>query len=165
MNYLMGALLVVALAAGPALAQDFMIYPAKGQSQDQTEKDKFACYEWAKKQSGFDPMETPRTSTPPPQKAEGSTAGGAVQGGVVGGLLGVGIGALAGGKKGAGRGALIGGLGGATIGGVRSHDQQQQAERRRQEWADREAAQYMQKRDAYNRGYSACLEAKGYTVR
>lgn len=163
--YLMGALLFVLLAAGPALAQDFMVYPAKGQSQDQMEKDKFECYGWAKKQSGFDPMETPRASTPPPKKAEGSTAGGAVKGGALGGLVGLGVGALAGGRSGAGTGALIGAAGGATIGGVRSHDQQQKAERKRQEWAERETSQYVQKRNSYNRAYTACLEGRGYTVK
>ena len=29
-----------------------MIYPAKNQSNEQTEKDKFACYSWAKGQTG-----------------------------------------------------------------------------------------------------------------
>jgi len=33
------------------------VFPNKGQSDDQLEKDKYACYEWAKKQSGFDPAD------------------------------------------------------------------------------------------------------------
>ena len=67
--------------AGTAVAQDFMIYPAKGQSQDQMEKDKFECYSWAKGQTGFDPMEMPKATAPPPsKKATSSTAGGAVKG-------------------------------------------------------------------------------------
>jgi len=39
--------------SGFALAQELMIFPAKGQSEDQMEKDKFECYSWAKKQTGF----------------------------------------------------------------------------------------------------------------
>jgi predicted lipid-binding transport protein (Tim44 family) len=142
-----------------------MIYPAKGQSQDQMEKDKFECYSWAKKQSGFDPMETPRATSAPPPKAEGSVAGGAAKGGVGGGLLGAGIGALVGGKSGAGKGALIGGLGGAAVGGMRSSSQQQEADQKRDQWAREQSAQYAQKRNAYNRAYTACLEGKGYTVK
>jgi hypothetical protein len=34
------------------LAQELMIYPAKGQSEKQQEKDKFECYGFAKSQSG-----------------------------------------------------------------------------------------------------------------
>ncbi len=48
------------LIAGPALAQDPIIFPAKGQSQDQIERDKFTCYQWAKNGTGFDPMKAPR---------------------------------------------------------------------------------------------------------
>src|SRR5210317_2556787 len=78
-------------------AQEIIVYPAKGQSQEQMEKDKFECYSWAKGQTGFDPMEMPTaTSAPPPKKATSSTAGGVVKGGVGGGLLGTGVGAIAG---------------------------------------------------------------------
>ena len=49
-------LIVVTLLYGTAVAQELMIYPAKNQSNEQTEKDKFACYSWAKGQTGFDPM-------------------------------------------------------------------------------------------------------------
>lgn len=61
-------LLLAALLAGPALAQEFIVYPAKGQSQEQMEKDKFECYSWAKNQTGFDPMQLPQATAPPPKK-------------------------------------------------------------------------------------------------
>ena len=51
---------LVTLFSGPLLAQDPIVYPAKGQNNQQMEKDKYDCYHWAKKQSGFDPMEDPR---------------------------------------------------------------------------------------------------------
>ncbi len=51
-----------------AFAEDMFVYPQKGQSDEQIEKDKFACYTWAKNQTGFDPMEVPRTTALPPQK-------------------------------------------------------------------------------------------------
>ena len=52
--------------SGIISAQEMMIYPAKGQSQEQLDKDKYECYSWAKKQTGFDPMQVPTASTPPP---------------------------------------------------------------------------------------------------
>jgi hypothetical protein len=159
-------LLLWAFIAGAAAAQDFMIYPAKGQSQDQMEKDKFECYSWAKGQTGFDPMEMPKATAPPPSKqATSSTAGGALKGGVGGGLLGAGVGAIAGGSKGARKGAAIGGLSGGAIGGIRSSSQQKQDKQAQKQWEQQQANQYMQKRDTYNRAYSACLEGKGYTVK
>ncbi len=159
-------LLLAAFIARTAVAQDFMIYPAKGQSQDQMEKDKFECYSWAKGQTGFDPMEMPKATAPPPSKqAKSSTAGGAVKGGVSGGLLGAGVGAIAGGSKGARKGAAIGGLSGGAIGGIRSSSQQKQDKQAQKQWEQQQANQYMQKRDTYNRAYSACLEGKGYTVK
>ena len=50
---------VLTLFVGQTLGQDLIIYPAKGQSQQQMEKDKFDCFSWAKQRSGFDPMQTP----------------------------------------------------------------------------------------------------------
>ena len=49
-------------------AQDLFVYPAQGQSNDQMEKDKFECYNWAKGQTGFDPMQMPTASSPPPSQ-------------------------------------------------------------------------------------------------
>jgi predicted lipid-binding transport protein (Tim44 family) len=152
--------------AGTAVAQDFMIYPAKGQSQEQMEKDKFECYSWAKKETGFDPMETPKATEPPPTKqAKNSTAGGAVKGGAGGGLVGAGVGAIAGGKKGAKKGAAIGAVSGGAIGGAKSSSQQKQDKQAQKQWEQQQTNQYLQKRDTYNRSYSACLEGKGYTVK
>jgi len=67
---------LAALISGPVLAQDMFIYPNKGQSQKQLEKDKFDCYSWAKQQTGFDPMAQPTATAPPPAQE-------AKQGGVV----------------------------------------------------------------------------------
>jgi len=162
----LNVLLLPAFISGAAVAQDFMIYPAKGQSQDQMEKDKFECYGWAKGQTGFDPMEMPKATEPPPSKqAKNSTAGGVVKGGVGGGLLGAGVGAIAGGSKGARKGAAIGGISGGAIGGIRSSSQQKQDQQAQKQWEQQQANQYMQKRNNYNRAYSACLEGKGYTVK
>jgi hypothetical protein len=62
-------LFIATLVAGPALAQELFIYPTKGQSQEQIEKDKYDCYQWAKKETGFDPMAPPTATEPPPQQS------------------------------------------------------------------------------------------------
>lgn len=49
-------------------AQEIIVYPAQGQSNDQMEKDKFGCYSWAKGQTGFDPMQMPTASSAPPSQ-------------------------------------------------------------------------------------------------
>ena len=146
-------------------AQELIVYPAKGQSNEQMEKDKFECYSWAKGQTGFDPMQMPTASSPAPPKGDKSVAGGVVGGGVLGGVGGAVIGGIAGGSKGARKGAAIGGLSGGAIGGMRSSSQNRQAEQKRKQWEQQEANQYMQKRNSYNRANAACLEGKGYTVK
>ncbi len=154
------------LVAGGALAQDFILYPAKGQSQEQMEKDKYECYSWAKGQTGFDPMQLPTaTQAPPPQKAGGSVAGGVVKGGLLGAGAGAGIGAIAGGGKGAGKGAAIGAVAGGVMGGAVRGSQKRQDEQAQKQWADQQSAQYMERRNTYNRAYCACLEGRGYTVK
>ena len=141
-------------------ASDFIIYPSKGQSNEQQEKDKFECYSWAKGQTGFDPMETPRATEAPPEKQ--AQKGGAGRGAVGGALLGAGIGAIAGD---AGKGAAIGGLSGGVMGGARRQEQKKQEAQAEQQWAQNQANQYAQKRNEYNRAYSVCLEGRGYSVK
>jgi len=151
---------LIAFLPGIVHAQDLMIYPAKGQSDQQQEKDQFECYGFAKKQSGFDPMAAPTTSTaPPPSEApQGGVGKGAVRGGIGGAL----IGAIAGDTK---KGAAIGAASGGLFGGLRSHDQKQRESNSRQQWEQRETQQYATNRNNYNRAYTACLEGRGYTVR
>ncbi len=158
-------LALFAFGAGSVIAQELIIYPAKGQSQEQMEKDKFECYTWAKQQSGFDPMAMPTASSPAPSQEKKSVGGSALKGGVAGGAGGAIIGGIAGGRKGARKGLAIGGLTGGAIGGVRSSRQNRQTEQERQQWEQQQANQYMQQRNAYNRAHSACLEGRGYTVK
>ena len=145
---------------GSAVAQDPIIFPKEGQSQEQMEKDKYTCYSWAKKQTGFDPMAQPKaTAPPPPQEApEGGVGRGAVRGGVAG----LAVGAIAGD---AGKGAAIGAASGGLIGGMRRRDQVARQEQEENQWAQQQASNYAKGRSEYNRAYGACLEGKGYTVK
>ena len=154
------------VAAGQALAQDLIVYPAKGQSQQQIERDKFDCYTWAKQQTGFDPTQTPAPAQPPPpQPPPGSAAAGVARGGAGGMALGAAIGGITGGWSGAGKGAAIGAVTGGVFGGLRSQARNYQSAQAQQQYAAQQSAQYQQRRSAYNRAYAACLEAKGYTVK
>lgn len=147
--------------ADMAFAQgDVFIYPNKGQSAEQQDKDKFECYNWSKQQTGFDPMEQPRATAPPPQQE--AQVGGVGRGATRGALTGLAVGAIAGD---AGKGAAIGAASGGLIGGMRRRDQQRSEEQAQQQWAQDQAAQYAQRRNNYDRAYRACLEGRGYTVR
>ena len=151
---------LAALISGPVLAQDMFIYPNKGQSQKQLEKDKFDCYSWAKQQTGFDPMAQPTANAPPP--AQEAKQGGVVKGAARGALVGVAVGAIAGD---AGKGAAIGAAGGGLFGGMRRRDQQRREESAQDQWANQQAANYEQNRSKYNRAFSSCMEGRGYTVK
>ena len=84
---------LVILFPVPALQADIFIYPAKGQSQEQQESDKYECHSWAVQQTGFDPMKRPTASAPPPaaEAPQGGLLRGAARGatvGVIGGAIG-----------------------------------------------------------------------------
>ena len=162
---IVGLLVLLAFGANSAIAQEPIIYPAQGQSQDQLEKDKFECYTWARGQTGFDPMQMPTASSPAPSQEKKSVGGSALRSGVAGGVGGAVIGGIAGGRSSARRGAAIGGLTGGAIGGTRSSRQNRQAEQERKQWEQQETNRYMRQRNDYNRAYSACLSGRGYTVK
>ena len=151
--------LVLCWVPSLVLADDFYIYPSEGQSKKQQERDKYSCYQWAKDQTGFDPMDRPTASTPPPQ--EEAPQGGLLRGGARGAALGAVVGAIAGD---AGKGAAAGAAGGALFGGMRRRDQNRRQQQSQQNWAAQESARYEQGRGAYNRAYRACLIGRGYTV-
>ena len=118
----MGFTLVLFCSGSVSAQNELIIYPKKGQSQDQQNQDRFQCYTWAKEQSGFDPMAPPTTKTPPPQAEakKGGVVRGAAGGAAGGALLGVAVGAIAGN---AGKGAAIGAVSGGAVGGVRRNNQ------------------------------------------
>ena len=157
------SILVILLAllffAQAVPAQDFFVFPSRGQSQQQMERDKAECQTWARQQTGFDPLAAPRATTPPPPRE--TPQGGLVRGGARGAAVGAVGGAIAGN---AGRGAAIGAGTGALLGGMRRSDQIMREEQAQQDWARQQAAQQAQDRDRFNRAHRTCLEGKGYTV-
>ena len=155
-------LFLVAFVTGPVLAQENIVYPTKGQSAQQMEKDKLECYSWAKGQTGFDPMVLPKATAPPPaQQESGSVAGGAVKGGLLGAGAGAAIGAITGN---AGTGAAIGAASGGLFGGARRQNRVSDDRRRQEQWEQEQLANYERNRASYNRAYRACLEGRDYSV-
>jgi hypothetical protein len=100
------------VAPRPSLTQVYF-YPLKGQTIEQQSRDHYECYDWAIKQTGFDPSLSP---LPPEQRVRvvplpppgHDTAVYAIAGAVLGAILG--------GPRHAASGALIGAAGGATVG-------------------------------------------------
>jgi hypothetical protein len=147
--------------AVPGVAQELFVYPEKGQSAEQQEKDEFECYRWARDRTGFDPMKVPTTSKPPPAKETGQ--GGAGKGAVGGAALGAAVGKITG--RGGGKGAAVGAVSGGMIGGMRRSDQNRREQDKQDRWAQEESARYRNDRSQYNRAYAACLEGRSYSVR
>lgn len=147
------AVAAAVISSGPASAQEPIVFPAKGQSKEQTEKDKYSCYSWAKGETGFDPMQVPTATTPPPKEK-----GGAVRGAAGGAALGAAVGAIAGD---AGKGAAIGAASGGIVGGARKR----QSQKKQEQWAQEQSAGYDKRRSEYNRAWGACMEGKGYNVK
>ena len=155
-------MLVLAFWVGFALAQELIVFPAKGQTQEQMEKDKFECYGWTKQQTGFDPMQSqPPTQAAPAQSQgpQGERIKGAARGAAVGAV----VGEIA--NDDAGKGAAAGAAGGVMVGGMKSRQSRRQQAQAQQQQTQQQDAAYDQKRSTYNRALGACLEGKGYTVK
>jgi len=143
-----------------ARAQDLFVFPSRGQSNEQMQRDRMECHAWARQQTGFDPFQA-SPGAPPPQTSGGSTLGAAAGGGALGAAGGAVIGGIAGNF---GRGAAIGAASGALLGGMARSGQNRRDAETTQQWAQQEAATQTAARDRFNRAYRTCLEGKGYTV-
>ena len=151
---IVGLLVGLATPLASSIAQEFFVYPAKGQTQAQQDQDRYECHVWAVQQTGFDPT---RSSTAYAQPAPQAPQGGLVQGAVRGAAIGAVGGAIAGD---AGKGAAIGAGTGALIGNMRRNDQIRQQQYQSQQQASSNSAQ----RASYDRAMSACLQGRGYTI-
>jgi hypothetical protein len=155
------------------------VYPTKNQNHDQQLIDESNCYNNVQQQTGIDPAapgpQAPSAADVSAAEQQGAADadqahGGRVKGAGKGALGGAAIGAISGH---AGRGAAIG----ATVGTVHGGRKQRQANEASQEQGAQSAAAqqhqaYSQSKAAYNqklatfkRGFSACMEAQGYSVK
>ena len=152
-------LLAILMISGPALGQDIFIYPTRGQSPQQQDRDRYECHSWAVQQTGFDPSRAQTAQAPPPSQE--APQGGVLRGGARGAALGAVGGAIAGDAgKGAAMGAVVGGL----FGGMRRAGQKQRQQQEQAAYAAQQQQAAAQGQGAYNRAIGACLSGRGYTV-
>jgi Glycine zipper 2TM domain len=139
-------------------------YPKAGQSPEQQDRDRYECYLWAVKQTGFDPSQpnlAPHqrvTVTPVPAPGHDTA---------VGALAGAAIGAAVSGDDDRAGGAVLGAITGAAIGAVSDSARQQQAQRLQESYNQANAedqAMINRKASDYRRAMAACLEGRGYSV-
>src|ERR1043166_5835826 len=137
-----------------AEAQKPIVYPAKGQSSAQQSKDDAECYAWAKQTTGIDPAAV--ASAPPPQQTGPAVGGGErARGALRGAAGGAAIGAIAGD---AGAGAGIGAITGTMVGG-------RQARQQRDARNQQAVTQQQDLINTFYRGFGACMEGRGYTIK
>lgn len=147
-----------------------VVFPAKGQTAQQQSQDEGECYAWSKGQTGVDPMAPPPAAQPatqpaaqPASAADGSRIRGAARGAAAGAI----IGEVA--DDDAGKGAAIGATAGVVAGGRQSRKNQQQAAQQsaqqQQQATQQQQAASQQQKDLFKKGFAACLEPKGYTVK
>src|SRR6516164_90871 len=66
------AVLISLLLVPDVSAQEIIAYPEQGQSQQQQQRDRYECYQWAVGQTGFDPQRQAMGYTPSgPPPAQG----------------------------------------------------------------------------------------------
>ena len=155
------AMLIMAIFAGSALAQDLIVFPAQGQTQERMDKDKYDCYSWAKKETGFDPMQPQTAQAPPPQPQgpNGERIKGAARGAAVGAV----VGEIA--DDDAGKGAAAGAAAGTMAGGMKTRQGRRQQAQQQEQASQQQVAAHSEAQNAYNRAFGACMEGKGYTVK
>ncbi len=137
------------------------IFPAKGQSPEQQEKDQTAAYTWASEQTKWDPYrahdELVKKGAATAETAD-ATRGQALKGAAGGALLGVAIGAIAGD---AGKGAAIG----ATAGGLTRGMQARQVRKGAEASSEADMEAYKRQFQEWDKYFVAAMEGKGYTVK
>lgn len=148
---------MVALAAAPCvLAQDIIAYPSQGQSQEQQQRDRFDCYQWAVTQTGFDPQRQ-TYATAPTGTAPGQGGPTVLRGAARGAALGA-VGGAIGGD--AGKGAAVGAGVGGLFGAMRRRDQ----ERQQAQAQSAQATAVAQQSGTFNRAMAVCMQGRGYAV-
>jgi hypothetical protein len=147
-------------ASPPPLPKQY-VFPAKGQTPEVQKQDEAGCHAWAIQQTGFDPAHPPAppapkaAPTPPPGAGLKSAARGAAAGYIIGDLA----------NDEGGEGAAIG----AVVGASRARRKQAAAQQQVQQQNTAEQQQHAQKvqqmQGEFLKARTACLEAKGYTVK
>jgi hypothetical protein len=140
--------------------QRVFVYPANGQSPQQTDRDRYECHVWAVQQTGVDPSRSDanpyaRVIVQPANPPGTGTAVGAISGAILGSIIA--------GPRNAGAGLVLGGATGAIIGSASDAQAQAQAQQTQQQ-INQSAAAGRAQADSYRRAIGACLQGRGYTI-
>jgi len=144
----------------PPPPQRVFVYPANGQSPEQTERDRYECHVWAVQQTGVDPSRADASAYERVVVQPANPPGSGTVAGLIGGAI---VGSIIGGPRNAGAGAIIGGATGAVIGSASDANAQAQAQQTQQQ-INQGAAAGRARADSYRRAIGACLQGRGYTV-
>jgi hypothetical protein len=170
------------LAQQPAPSQSVssslgvVVFPAKGQAADRQAADEGECFAWSKGQTGIDPFAPPPAPpaqasaappSPPPPAASGARLRGAARGAAAGAVVGeiADNDASKGAEVGAALGVMKGGAETRQARRAQQEQAQQQAQQQQQTQAQQAQAAQQSQRDTFNKGFAACMEGKGYTVK
>ncbi len=169
--YLLVVLGAAFVGARDAAAQaGVYAYPRDGQSDNQQQRDKFECHQWAVRQSGFDPITVAQSQRQTNDHESGGSSGGFLGIGgdrnVIGGRGNVLSDAATGAALGAAGGAIAGDAGlGALIGaGVSAifGDVVRSSDRSKKRKSKRALPSHQAQLGDYQRAYSVCLSARDY---
>jgi hypothetical protein len=145
----------------PSLTKVYF-YPLQAQSEAQQDRDRYECYNWSVRQTGFDPGKHlapgEERATVVPARSSGQTIGAAAAMGAV-------IGAIASSPGNGAKGAVIGAMAGTVVGSAAAASEQNEAQRVTQYRDNRGSHRYEQQAAEYRRAMSACLEGRGYSVK
>lgn len=141
---------------GMASTVGLFVYPKNSQSASQQLTDESQCYSNAKTQTGYDPNATTTAAAPKKDstksKDDHDMAKGAARGAIISGAT--------------GGDAAAGARRGAIIGGIKEKRKDKQEAEQAQKQADAaKTTTTTQPLDNFKRSMSACLDARGYSVK
>jgi hypothetical protein len=141
---------------GMASTVGLYVYPKNSQSASQQLTDESQCYTNAKTQTGYDPNTTTTAAAPKKDstktKDDHDMAKGAARGAIISGAT--------------GGDAAAGARRGAIIGGIKEKRKDKQETEQAQKQADAtKTTTTAQPLDNFKRSMSACLDARGYSVK
>jgi uncharacterized protein YcfJ len=151
--------------AAPEASADIYVYPSKGQTEKQLDRDRYECHNWAVAQSHYNPSDPHLAPHQQIQVVEMAPPG---RDTAVGAVTGAVIGSSVAGRHDSGGGAVAGAIVGAMIGASSDAARQRQTTQvstRVSAEAQTERARLERQASDYRRAISACLEGRGYTVR
>lgn len=141
---------------------EVVAYPLHNQSERQIRQDRYECYLWAVRQSGYDPATQTGAVETGAVVVSGPPEGSAT---VAGTVTGAAVGALVSGPRRGGAGAAVGAIVGALAGASVDAENKARTEEARARYEASVVEDENRRVGAYRRALSACLDARGYSVR